>query len=260
MRTIPNIKLTEEELHQILKRELVSGGEGIICESDRGTVYKIFINPETQEIIPMKENKERKIIRQYKEPLKYSVKPLSTISTNKELIGYEMEYDPNDRPLEVMGPPRIELIDYLKQIRDALEYFSQQDITYGDLSARNILINRQTGKIKFCDMDNIRQQELPIDLVPYDLACYEQEHGSIDELAHPYFHNLLIIQQLLMKHVSFQDILYKLSTRAKPKGFMRDANPIFESMVRAENFTGEYAIDYVKRKDLRFNKTKNWRG
>ena len=68
MKTIPNIKLTEEELHRILKRALVSGGEGIICVSDIGTLYKIFINPETKEIIPMPENKHRKIIRQWKIP------------------------------------------------------------------------------------------------------------------------------------------------------------------------------------------------
>lgn len=261
MKTIPNIKLTEEELSRVLDNAIVSGGEGIICKTERpNTVYKLFINPDTKEVIPMLENKERKIIRQWEHPLEHAVRPISTISTTESIIGYEMDYDHREKPLEAIIPPRIELINYLTEIKKALEYFETKDIIYSDLKASNILVNRQTGTIRFCDMDNIKQQELPIDLVPYDLACYECEHGSIDELAHPYFHNLLTVQQLLIKDVSYQDILYKLSKRAKPKGFNKSANPTFESMVRAKNFDGEYVIDHVKKKELRFNKRRNRKG
>lgn len=261
MRTIPNIKLTTQELQQILNSSITSGGEGIICKSNsNNTAYKIFINPKTEEVIPMLENKQRKIIRQCEQPLEYAVRPISTISTEDYIIGYEMEYDEKERPLEALTPPRIELIDYLKEIKKALEYFQSKDIIYGDIKASNILVNRQNGQVRFCDMDNIAYRELPIDLVPYDLGCYKHEHGCIDDLSHAYFHNLLSIEQLLIKGVNYQDILYKLSTGAKPKGFKKTANPIFESMVRAENFTGEYAIDHVKKKDIRIDKTRNWKG
>ena len=36
-----------------------------------------------------------------------------------------------------------------------LEYYHSKDIIYGDVKDDNILINSVTGKISFCDMDNI---------------------------------------------------------------------------------------------------------
>ena len=40
MRTIPNIKLTTQELQQILNSSITSGGEGIICKSNSNNCLK----------------------------------------------------------------------------------------------------------------------------------------------------------------------------------------------------------------------------
>ena len=41
------------------------------------------------------------------------------------------------------------------------------------VNTRNILFNRDTGEVIFCDMDNIGINGIPIDTIPFNLQFYE---------------------------------------------------------------------------------------
>ena len=248
MKTMPDIEITEAD-YQILRHagEFSSGGEAIICRGNRpDTLYKIFQSEDEHLPQIMSDNKFRKILAQFEHPLEHCTHPISTISMNKELIGYEMTYDEEDI---VLTPdlPRQELIQYLHQIRKILEYFSSKDIIYGDIKSNNILINRRTRQAKFCDMDNIQMGENPIDLIGYDLSCFIDEYGVLDETADIYMHNLLTLEQLSYPEKSYQSILYTLSAGKYPRHYQKHAKRIMQSMPHPTSFQKEYLIQYVKK-------------
>lgn len=250
MQKMPNIDLTYEDYDILVySGKLKHGGEAIICHGTRpDTLYKMFTYQGTTLPCFMSDNKYKKVLHQYEEPLDNSTNPISTISLNGNLIGYELTYDKKDIALESLSLSRQDLIYYLKQIKKVLEYYESKDITYGDIKSDNILINPTTRSIKFCDMDNIRMGELPIDLLGYDLSCFRLEHGSLDETTHAYMHNLLTLQQLNYQNASYQDIIYRLSNGYIPKGFKKSAKRVLPTIARAEHFQGEYLIDHIKTK------------
>ena len=85
-----------------------------------------------------------------------------------------------------------EVRQLLKETKKVLEYFTSKGIIYGDMEPRNILFNRGTGEVKFCDMDNIQIDNCKIDVFPYSLIEYNETRG-IDDGVHPYMHNRLVL-------------------------------------------------------------------
>ena len=151
---MPNISLTKRELNSLVKKSFYTyGGESYICKPTRKTLYKLFRHG--KEIIPMSENKGKKVTRLYELQLEDSVRPLATISCNGELYGYEMTYDRFDEKYSPYRHTREERIDFLFESKRILEYFASLGIVYGDVAYRNILFNTKTGRYTFCDMDNI---------------------------------------------------------------------------------------------------------
>lgn len=248
MRTFPNIKINKEEYIFLRNREQNNGGEGIVCLSDKNTLYKFFLNKDGK-ICPMPDNKQKKIIALYHRNLPYIVKPLATISYNGEIIGYEMSYDANDICLnDLISVPRKTLIKLLKQAKDALVYFAHEDITYADVTEDNLLVNIKTGRITFCDIDNMRIGTYPIDAKGYSLTRYYEKVGVIDAKADAYMHNLLTMRYLNYPKGTYDtNVIQDLRWKIYPSGYKLPAREIFESMVKPENFTGEYVIQYVKR-------------
>ena len=92
---IPNKKITMDEYHDLITwRKLTYGGEAIICESDNPySLYKIFSTFDKPK--PMGENKEKKIELLHELKPEYAIQPISTISLNDIIIGYEMTTNPN---------------------------------------------------------------------------------------------------------------------------------------------------------------------
>lgn len=250
MKRIPNIALTGETVKQITTTsQFNKGGEAIICLSDRpDTLYKIFINPSTGEIIEMSDNKLKKITSLFEMNPEYSVKPLSTITMDGRLIGYEMTYNRESRPLSVAKLDRTSTIEVLKRTKVALEHFASYDIVYGDIASRNILIDRNR-QIEFCDMDNVQIKDLPIDLQGKDLRRFTRAYGKTDEKADAYMHNLFTLQQLKYptQNPTYEDIITALSEGPYPSNFKRGAIRVFDSMLDPKKFTGEYAVKYLKR-------------
>lgn len=248
LRNLPNIKITHEEYIHLRGKEENHGGEGIICLSDNNTLYKIFLD-QNGRVCPMTDNKQRKLLKLYHKDLPYMVKPFATISYNGEMIGYEMSYDKNDISLnDLASIPRKELIKLLREAKEALVYFDHQDITYADVTEDNLLINTKTGKITFCDIDNMRVGTYPVDAKGYSPTRYYEKTGIIDAKADAYMHNLLTIRYLnYPKGVYDTKVMRDLRNGIYPSRYKLSAREIFSSMANPETFTGEYVIQYVKR-------------
>ena len=248
MTTIPNIVLTQDEYKQLLKQEQMRGGEAIISSSGNpNTRYKLFMNQPHYES-PMNENKTQKIIELHRRQIKHLVRPLSTISFNGKMVGYEMTYDKFDKSLESLTfLPRKTLIKVLKDTKEILEYLNSEGITYGDVTTDNILVNIKTGVVKFCDIDNMQVGENPIDIKGFSLSRYYSKTGIIDSKADAFMHNLLTIKKLAAHEKFESTIMQELERGIYPTRFKQGAKPIFESMATPEKFTGEYVVQYVKR-------------
>lgn len=248
MRTLPNIVLTKEEYQQLLKQKAMRGGEAIISTSGNpNTRYKLFMNQPLYES-PMNENKTKKIVELHRKNLPHLVQPLSTISYNGRMVGYEMTFDKFDRSLESLTHlPRKKLIKVLRQSKEILEFFATQDITYGDVTADNILVNIKTGVVTFCDIDNMQVGQNPIDIKGFSLSRYYSKTGIIDRKADAYMHNLLTIKKLSSPDKYESTIMQELERGIFPTKFKQGAHPIFESMAHPQDFNGDYVIQYIKR-------------
>lgn len=249
MRLMPDIKLTRDEylnfIHNCKKDE---GGESFICKGNRpDTLYKLYIDYIAYLPTYLSDNKYKKLLALYEKPLEHSVQPLSTISLNGELVGYEMTYDENDISLEKISLPRRHLIKCLKQTSEILKYYESHDITYGDVKSNNILINKKTHQAKFCDMDNIRLGEYPIDLINDYVDSIITSPDDIDASVDAYMHNLMTIQKLNDPQLTYDQILYNLSEGKYRRTYKKEAHEVLRAMASPEHFNGEYIAQYIKR-------------
>lgn len=264
MTLLRDIKLTSTEVDDLMKNQRFSiGGESVICHSDNPrTLYKIFAVPRyNRTIIEMPENKFSKVKELYQKKLKSSVQPVSTISMDGRLIGYEMTYDPSFISLEKANLSRKETIKVLKKTRDILLYFDSQDVTYSDIKSDNILVNPKTKEVMFCDMDNTRIGQYPVDIKCFNLMRFYEIYGKIDNVVQAYMHNLLTLEQLGFKDemmitcdqlhggaaANYHNIVLALRRGERPTRFKQKAQETFDSMTSPTTFNGEYVIQYVKR-------------
>ena len=247
IKKMPNITLTLDEFFDMEDQEFAHGGEAVIFKTGNpNTLYKFF-KDHNGNYIDMSDNKFKKLLELYILNLASAVKPLSTISVNGHLVGYEMTYNPDSVTLKNSGFTREEKIAALKRTKEILEYFHTKDIIYGDVKSNNILVDRKTGEIEFCDMDNIRIREYPMDLVAEYVQPFEK-CGKI-ELCDAYIHNLMTLQQLGFpnNYPTFREVQKALAREIYPPNFKEEAITIFESMIIPRKFNGEYVIQYVKK-------------
>ena len=238
MKMIPNINLTKNELRELLCHKVMAGNEASIYESNNPqTLYKIFWDYNKK--IPMNENKIKKINLLYQRQLEYSIIPVSTISYKNMIIGYEMTTDPGLQSYQLYQLKKKELLYFLNRTKEILEYFTSQDIIYGDVASRNILFNKDTGEIKFCDMDNIMIDKYDMDIIPNQLLEYTTVRG-MDNGVHPYMHNIMTME-------AYQSYLRYYTSTNINKNFHYHARKIIHSMEEPQKFKGEYLIKYKKK-------------
>ncbi len=251
MKIIPNIRLDWNQYYQIAQEQRINyGGESVICKTgENNSLYKFFYDPISNHLMDMSGNKLQKIAELYKMNLSFAVQPLATVTAGNYLVGYKMTYNPRHISLKKAKLSREEAIEVLKKSKTALEYFASRDITYGDVRKSNVLLDPSTGEIEFCDMDNIRLGEYPIDLKIPSLKKFVESYGTIDEKADAYVHNLMTLQLLNFpwEESRYGWIIEMLKLGVYPEEFEESADCIFESMTKPEQFNGEYAIQYIKR-------------
>jgi serine/threonine protein kinase len=250
MKCIPNITLSDDELDLLIEdNKFDYGGEAIVCRNNNpNTLYKIFVQPGTNIPDIMSDNKQKKVEWLYQNEIEDTVRPISTLSNRGYLIGYEISFDIDDVALINALLTQEEKIHFLHESARILQMFAKRDITYGDVKDDNVLINIKTGKAKFCDVDNIRIGNLPIDIMGHGLVEYFDANQTIDEKADAFMHNLLLLEQLKYHNLSHQAILNRLRTNPIMPEFPEEAERILTSLLPPEKFQGEYAISYIKRR------------
>ncbi len=249
---LPIIDITEHEyVEQVTKEVFTTGGESIICKtSSTSELDKFFVDSNTRKLISMPANKVAKIKKLYDMHLDHSTRPLAMIATSGRIVGYRMNRPKGYVPLEDAKLSRKQKIFAIRQTKGVLKDFAYHDVTYGDIKGDNILVNPRTCDVVFCDMDNARIGDLPVDLVVSSLMRYYEITGVIDEKADAYMHNLFTLQQLGYKNAEgeyYSDIIRDIRRKEYPTGFKLPARQIMESMLSPQEFTGEYVAQYIKR-------------
>lgn len=240
MKNLPNINLSKKEFNECLANRIFTGGEAFICESQTSdTIFKFFHSHKN--LIPMSENKEKKINELYKKQLNHCTLPISTISVDGVLYGYEMYYEEFFKTYKLyeIAFDNEQLLHFLKETKKILEYFTAHNIIYGDFDTRNILFNRDTGEVIFCDMDNIQLDDYPIDKIPCSLGDYYL-FTELDDGVHPYMHNKMLLRAI-------NSDIYFISNYEIWRYFKRPAKKIIEGMRNPEFFDNEYLIDHIKK-------------
>lgn len=256
MQSLPNLEMTKDELDFLLECPYSVGGEAIICPGGRLTLLKLFVNHhlheqisgndyyDSRDLLGMSENKLKKLEVLYQKKPQGLVKPLRTLTLDKKLIGYEMTKEIGAYQYAPKALKVNDNIAILTQSGKILRGLSQLDMTYGDVNPRNILVNATTKEVTFCDIDNMRIGDYPIDIMDKELYEYG-EMRAYDQTADAYMHNLLTLYSLTNK-TSNDEVLEMLKQGQIPNIFNRRGRKIIESMITPETFTGEYAIQYIK--------------
>ena len=246
LNTLPNIELTKKELEYLDKNIYNCGAEGYVAISNKNTMYKIFRYDSSD--IQTLENKKNKIIQLSKYDINGMTKPLSTLSINKEFIGYEMTYDSKDYEIR---PELLNLKEKkiaLLKLKKTLEQLKEKEIIYADINERNILINSD-GKIKLCDIDNAQVGNYPIDIMASDAKNFLDSYTKgTDDKIHSYMHNLLTIRFLAEElfiedeegNIKVEEVLNKVLTK---KGI----DILEETTYPSVSYSGKYLINYLKK-------------
>jgi len=235
---IDNLELTNRQLNKLLLNKVYSGGESIVCDGDNPfSLYKIFFR--YGHIVPMSKNKLKKIELLDQMNLDYMIKAIRTVSYNDMIIGYEMS---SDYSFDTYKPYQLnsnELICFLENTKYILEYFQENGIIYGDVNFRNILLDRDTMDILFCDIDNIKIGNYSMDVLPVDLINFDSNCGK-DNQVHAYMHNIMTLD-------AFNLDIYCSSNFSINRHFKRGAKKVILSMQDDSVFRNEYLINYIKK-------------
>jgi serine/threonine protein kinase len=191
----------------------------------------------------MCENKEKKLIELHKRQIEHCTLPISTISVNGILYGYEMNFEEYFKTYNLyeISADKDVLLYFLKETRKILDYFKNNNIIYGDMDPRNILFNINTGETIFCDMDNIQIDDYQMDKIPCSLGDYLIfPEDELDFGVHPFMHNKMLLRSL-------NTDLYFITAKERRCYFDRHAKKIIEGMKDPEFFDNEYLIDHIKK-------------
>lgn len=250
MAVLPNKELTEHELNYYRENYFDFGAESTIYRNDSNKIYKIWNQEEKESLEQFKgrtENKYQKIKRCHAENIRHIPRIYSTLSYQGTCIGYEQSFDEDDYILLIAPLDKEDRLEKEKQMLPILNYFTDLGIVYGDIKNDNILINRKTGAITFCDIDNIRYQEFPMDIVSSVLDRFINLCGSEDKKIHSYMHNLLTLEQLHPNICSYEEVLgaiqlgeYDDFLEEKGKKLVKELHQV------TPNYSGDYIVNYIK--------------
>lgn len=240
---LKNIKITAEQKAYYEANCIDLGAESNIYQNSPNTIIKIW----KDEVISdaQKENKKEKLIKMYERKLKHIPTIISTYSLDDVCIGYEMSYDEDDMPMLIAPLDKSGKLKVLREMKEILQYFADEGVIYPDIKNDNILINHRTGIATFCDMDNSKVDNLPIDVYPTYAELFTERYGQEDSTLHSYMLNLYTLTALndvwqdeAIMGINQDD--YQNMVTEKGKVILKQMKKI------TPTYTGEYLIDYIK--------------
>lgn len=251
MTQLPNIELSDEELLYYKNNYCDFGSESIISKGENNQIYKIWKTAEiesTDKRLALLDRKLRKVISYYKLKPKYCTLPTTTLTNRGICIGYGMENLADADILLISPLDRDERIEVLKKMPAILNCFSDQGIIYGDIKNDNILINRKTGSITFCDIDNSKIEEFSMEVYPQELENFITQYGQEDEKIHAYMHNLLTLEQLDNEVCSHHEVIEKMKRNQYDDFVVESGKTLLKQMKRiTPQYQKEYIINHVKK-------------
>lgn len=241
--TLKDITITPRQKTYYEENIIDLGAESNIHKNSPTTIIKIW----KDEVITKKEknNKQKKLRKLHAKNIKYIPTILSTYSIKKQCVGYEMSFDELDIPMVLSPLTTSDKIIVLKQLKEILQYFSENGIIYPDLKNDNILINQKTSNITICDIDNSKVDNLPIELYPHYALQFVQDYQKEDKMLHSYMHNLYTLSELTD---AWQDeVVENIQNGMYQDFFQPQGKKILKQMKKiTPQYQGGYLIDYIK--------------
>lgn len=244
---LKNIKLSRYEVQRLRERKFDFGGESIIVKTDTPDIIYKFYRESVKDA--ERENKHRKLELVSERKIDFITNPKSVLTCEGRIIGHAFDYDREDMPL-LLAPLSIsEKLSYFKRIKEILDYFKRNGIIYGDLKSDNVLINLQTGQIKFCDIDSIQIDSLKTSLKEEYLEGFIK-NGMLDERVHIYLHNLMVLDELFAD-IDSEDTLSSLDMERINRIFNGDCQKIIEYIVKKKgNYKDLFLIDGINEESI----------
>lgn len=205
------IEISKKDIGLLKERFFEFGGESFIVKTAPNRVYKMYKDFIIRDIL-----EKKKIEKVSEMNLDYITEPTAILYSNGVPIGYEMKYDENDTNLLLSTLSKKEKIYALKKIKDILKYFESKGIIYHDINQGNILINKNNGKIKFFDIDNVTMEDYPGDLYDDLILFFKETYGVIDTRVHSFMHNYLTLSYLNDINELY-DVMAMIKTYKYPK-------------------------------------------
>lgn len=247
---LPNIELSDEELAYHRNNYFDFGSESTICKVNHRQLYKIWKDDfllSKDELAARNERKIQKIISYHTKKIDYITHPIATLSNHGNGIGFAMNYSEDDEIFLICPFNRDEKLEILKDITEILDYFYNQGIIYGDIKNDNILINRKTKAKTFCDIDNSKVQDLPMDLLPEELEDFIARYGQEDDKIHAYMHNLLTLEQLDDDVCMHQEVIGKIGRNGYDTLVTESGKVLLKEMKKVTpQYSGEYIVNHIK--------------
>ena len=241
---LDNIQLSKREVLRLREKKINYGGESIIVRPDiPNTIFKLYRQSVSDK---ERENKHQKLELIDSKDIRFITKPQGVLTCEDRIVGHAYDYDRDDISFLLAPLSLEEKILSLRRIKMILNYFKRNGIIFADLKSDNILINPQTGKIKFCDMDSVQIDGLKTSIhEEYLLPLFK--NGMLDERVHVYLHNLMVIDELLTNTSdSYIDALEEIDLEKVKRIFNRDCQKIIEYIVkRKSNYYDLYLIDGI---------------
>ena len=262
-KVLPNIEISKVALEEMKNKATKSGEEGSILffkEEGVPIARKIFHNDryfgfQYESIL---ENKWSKLRRLYSiKSFQNDVSVIKTFSCQGQLLGYDLTWDEQTQNFEDAITSYEEKRFYFTLIQEKLEYLHSLGIVYGDIGARNILVNLKTKQMSFCDLDNVQIGKwCPIDRYPKCLVPFRKEYGYIDPHFDAYMFNLFVLNELdsqFMKHPKwpYEKLLLTFKQGYQPFYLEEDGKRVLHQMIAAScegDYDGTYITPYIKRK------------
>ncbi len=235
------IEISKKDIGLLKERFFEFGGESFIVKTAPNRVYKMYKDFIIRDIL-----EKKKIEKVSEMNLDYITEPTAILYSNGVPIGYEMKYDENDINLLLSTLSKKEKIYALKKIKDILKYFESKEIIYHDINQGNILINKNNGKIKFCDTDNVTMEDYPGDLYGDLILFFKETYGVIDTRVHSFMHNYLTLSYL-NDIDELYDVMAMIKTYKYPKHVTKKNEEIVKSLVESDGtYKDRYIIDTIK--------------
>lgn len=236
-----NIEISEQLRHVSKRNWFKFGAESYLYKSDNNSIYKIF-KTDKNEIL---ENKLAKLQKLNDLGIEFFINPIATISCKGQFIGYKMNYDENDMQWFNTFLTLEEKKKYLKILKEELLILEEYGILYPDIKDDNLLINRKTGKLKFCDIDNVQIDVLKVDSTQYISRILQNKDNLFDTSIHAFMHNIYAIEELEGIQIYDFDSLIELESIKRFKSFNQKQTEILNNMilVKKNKIRNSYLID-----------------